>query len=160
MSRVDLPHFQNPTLTFSTYCGWHEEQNRFATGISGRGRGGRSAGASSARAAGGEDCSTGDSAELLSDFHRAGGGIGESDLVRSRSGAGQFDELLSHNEVDKVYTEAMVKQCLSAGWGPITYRQNTELTTAAWHWNPNGAWSDAANQRGYFAGSAGVSGRG
>ncbi len=63
-------------------------------------------------------------------------------------------DLLPRDAVDKVYTEAMVKQCLAAGWGPITYRQNTELSIAAWHWNPNGSWSDAAHRRGYFTGSA------
>ena len=63
-------------------------------------------------------------------------------------------DLLPHDAVDKVYTEAMVKQCLAAGWGPITYRQNTELSIAAWHWNPNGSWSDAAHRRGYFTGRA------
>ena len=63
-------------------------------------------------------------------------------------------DILSHDVVEKIYTEPMVKQCLSAGWGPITYRQNTELSIGAWHWNPNGTWSDAANQRGYFVGSA------
>ena len=63
-------------------------------------------------------------------------------------------DILSHDVVEKIYTEEMVKQCLSAGWGPITYRQNTELTIAAWHWNPNGTWRDVANRCGYFKGSA------
>src|ERR1700757_5465814 len=67
---------------------------------------------------------------------------------------GSSMDILSHDVVEKIYTEPMVKQCLSAGWGPITYRQNTELSIAAWHWNPNGTWSDAANKRGYFTGSA------
>ena len=66
---------------------------------------------------------------------------------------GSSMDILSHDVVEKIYTEPMVKQCLSAGWGPITYRQNTELSIAAWHWNPNGTWSDAANKRGYFTGS-------
>jgi hypothetical protein len=67
---------------------------------------------------------------------------------------GSSMDMLSHDVVEKIYTPEMVKQCLAAGWGPITYRQNTELSIAAWHWNPNGAWSDAANKRGYFTGSA------
>jgi len=67
---------------------------------------------------------------------------------------GSSMDILSHEVVEKIYTEPMVKQCLSAGWGPITYRQNTELSIGAWHWNPNGTWSDAANKRGYFTGSA------
>jgi hypothetical protein len=67
---------------------------------------------------------------------------------------GSSMDILSHDVVEKIYTAPMVKQCLSAGWGPITYRQNTELSIAAWHWNPNGTWSDPANRRGYFTGSA------
>jgi hypothetical protein len=67
---------------------------------------------------------------------------------------GSSVDILSHDVVEKIFTPAMVKQCLSAGWGPITYRQNTELSIGAWHWNPNGTWSDAANKRGYFTGSA------
>ena len=67
---------------------------------------------------------------------------------------GSSMDILSHDVVEKIYTEPMVKQCLSAGWGPITYRQNTELSIAAWHWNPNGAWSDAAKRQGYFTGSS------
>jgi F5/8 type C domain-containing protein len=67
---------------------------------------------------------------------------------------GSSMDILSHDVVEKIYTPEMVKQCLSAGWGPITYRQNTELSIGAWHWNPSGAWSDAHNKRGYFTGSA------
>jgi len=69
---------------------------------------------------------------------------------------GSSMDILSHEIVEKIYTPEMVKQCLSAGWGPITYRQNTELSIGAWHWNPSGTWSDAANQRGYFTGSTGL----
>lgn len=67
---------------------------------------------------------------------------------------GSSMDILPTNLVDTVYSEPIVKESLSAGWGPITYRQNTELTIAAWHWNPNGAWSDPEHQSGYFTGSA------
>jgi F5/8 type C domain/Glycosyl hydrolases family 39 len=67
---------------------------------------------------------------------------------------GSSMDILPTNLVDIVYSEPILKESLSAGWGPITYRQNTELTIAAWHWNPSGSWSDAAHQSGYFTGSA------
>jgi hypothetical protein len=67
---------------------------------------------------------------------------------------GSSVDILPTNLVDTVYSEPILKESLSAGWGPITYRQNTELTIAAWHWNPNGTWSDPARQSGYFTGSA------
>src|ERR1700719_2538817 len=67
---------------------------------------------------------------------------------------GSSMDILHHSQVDTVYSEPVLKESLSAGWGPITYRQNTELTVAAWHWNPNGVWSDAAHQGGYFTGIA------
>src|SRR5882672_3052441 len=62
-------------------------------------------------------------------------------------------DILPAGDVDKVYSPTILQESLSAGWGPITYRQNTELQGAAWHWNPNGTWSDAAHQSGYFTGS-------
>ena len=31
-----------------------------------------------------------------------------------------------------------LKIILSAGWQPVTYRQNTDLDAEAWHWNPQG----------------------
>ena len=55
---------------------------------------------------------------------------------------------------ERVFSPETIKQSLSAGWGPITYRQNTELSIAAWHWNSNGTWSDAGHKSGYFTGSA------
>lgn len=63
-------------------------------------------------------------------------------------------DILPIKDFDKVYSEAIIKEGLSVGWGPMTYRQNTELTYAAWHWNPSGTWSDEKNKSGYFLGSA------
>jgi hypothetical protein len=63
-------------------------------------------------------------------------------------------DILPAKDLDAVYSAPVLKESLSAGWGPITYRQNTELTIDAWHWNPDGQWSDGQNKRGYFTGSA------
>jgi hypothetical protein len=63
-------------------------------------------------------------------------------------------DILPAREFDKVFSEPIIKEGLSAGWGPMTYRQNTELTYDAWHWNPDATWSDAKNKSGYFLGSA------
>jgi hypothetical protein len=66
---------------------------------------------------------------------------------------GSSIDALSHFGIDKVYTPHILQESLSAGWGPISYRNNTELRMAAWHWTENGTWSDAAGKRGYFTGS-------
>lgn len=63
-------------------------------------------------------------------------------------------DILPARQFDHVFAPLTIQESLSAGWGPITYRQNTELSIAAWHWNPNGTWSDAAHESGYFTGSA------
>lgn len=63
-------------------------------------------------------------------------------------------DMLDTGSVDKLYAPSMIKECLTGGWGPMTYRQHTELQIAAWHWNPNGTWSDPATKSGYFTGSA------
>jgi hypothetical protein len=54
--------------------------------------------------------------------------------------------------IDKLFTEPALHRVLSAGWQPVTYRQNTELHVEAWHWNPKGTWSDPSG-KGYFTGS-------
>ncbi len=65
---------------------------------------------------------------------------------------GSSMDILPQGVVDKIYTDPIIKQSLSAGSGPITYRQNTELRIAAWHWNHNGAWSSPETSSGYFTG--------
>ena len=66
---------------------------------------------------------------------------------------GSSVDVLSRSGIDQVYTPHIIQESLSAGWGPITYRNNTELRMAAWHWTENGTWSDAAHRSGYFTGS-------
>lgn len=69
------------------------------------------------------------------------------------SALGSSIDVLSRRDIDKVYTPHIIQESLSAGWGPITYRNNTELRIAAWHWTENGTWSDSAHRSGYFTGS-------
>jgi hypothetical protein len=57
------------------------------------------------------------------------------------------------NATEMFFRPDQIKQVLSAGWGVISYRQNTDLFVQAWHWNPRGAWSDPAG-KGYFTGDA------
>jgi F5/8 type C domain len=57
------------------------------------------------------------------------------------------------NATDVFFRPDQVQQILGAGWGEISYRQNTELFVQAWHWNPKGKWSDPAG-KGYFVGDA------
>jgi len=57
------------------------------------------------------------------------------------------------NATDMFFRPDQIKQTLSAGWGVISYRQNTDLFVQAWHWNPKGTWSDPTG-KGYFVGDA------
>ena len=49
---------------------------------------------------------------------------------------------LPYGASDKLLTDENIQKVLSAGWQTVTYRQNTELHMEAWHWNPEGKWSD------------------
>jgi hypothetical protein len=66
---------------------------------------------------------------------------------------GSSIDVLSRMDINKVFTPHIIQESLSAGWGSLTYRNNTELRMAAWHWNANGTWSDPAHQSGYFTSS-------
>ena len=70
------------------------------------------------------------------------------------SALGSSIDVLSRSGIDKVYSPHIIQESLSAGWGPITYRNNTELRMAAWHWTENGDWSDPIHKSGYFTGSS------
>jgi len=63
-------------------------------------------------------------------------------------------DIQSREAINRIYTPETIKLCLSAGWGPISYRLHTPETIDYWHWNPSGRWTDEANQRGYFVGSS------
>ena len=57
------------------------------------------------------------------------------------------------NATDMFFRPDQIQQIQSAGWGVISYRQNTDLFVQAWHWNPKGTWSDPSG-KGYFTGDA------
>lgn len=69
------------------------------------------------------------------------------------SALGSSIDVLSHDAIDRVFTPHIIQESLSAGWGPISYRNNSELRMAAWHWTENGTWSDPVHKSGYFTGS-------
>ncbi len=66
---------------------------------------------------------------------------------------GSTVDRIPSNATDAFFKPEAIKEILSAGWGAISYRQNTELFVQAWHWNPKGKWSDPAG-KGYFTGDA------
>jgi len=73
--------------------------------------------------------------------------------IRPTEALGAGIDRLPYGAADKLYVEPTISQVLSAGWQTVTYRQNTELHIEAWHWNPQGTWSDPSG-KGYFVGNA------
>jgi hypothetical protein len=57
---------------------------------------------------------------------------------------------LEAGEIDTVWTPENIDLMKSAGFGPLSFRLRTELGVKAWHWNPEGTWSDPQDQQGYW----------
>jgi hypothetical protein len=55
--------------------------------------------------------------------------------------------------IDSGLSQPNLGQAMASGWHTISYRNNTELSIEAWHWNPKGTWSEPG-EKGYFTGSA------
>ena len=52
--------------------------------------------------------------------------------------------------IDLQLTSPNISAMLSAGFKSLAYRLRTELANDAWHWNPQGSWSDANKRQGYW----------
>jgi hypothetical protein len=70
-----------------------------------------------------------------------------------RYALGSTVDRVPSNATDVFFRPDQVQKVLSAGWGVMSYRQNTDLFVQAWHWNPKGKWSDPSG-KGYFLGDA------
>lgn len=99
---------------------------------------------------------------LAAIFPFAGRTLGQAIRVDARHVVNSFSPIYAlgstvdrvpSNATDVFFRPDQIQQYLSAGWGEISYRQNTELFVQAWHWNPKGKWSDPAG-KGYFVGDA------
>src|SRR5271166_4136733 len=75
-------------------------------------------------------------------------------VPRETLGAGV--DRIAVEAIDKDLLQPTLEKTLASGWQPVTYRQNTELAVEAWHWNPQGTWSEGSgsNGKGYFTGSS------
>ena len=65
-----------------------------------------------------------------------------ANTIKPTEALGAGIDRLPYGAADKLFVDDTIKQILSAGWQTVTYRQNTELHMEAWHWNPQGTWSD------------------
>lgn len=72
---------------------------------------------------------------------------------RPRYALGTTVDRVPSDATDTFFRPDQLEQLLSAGWGIVSYRQNTDLFVQAWHWNPQGRWSDPSG-KGYFTGAS------
>ncbi|MEO8036602.1 MAG: discoidin domain-containing protein, partial [Acidobacteriota bacterium] len=71
-----------------------------------------------------------------------------------REAFGATIDMHDRGENDRIFTAPNVDAMLSAGFQPLSYRLATELDGEAWHWNPEGTWSEPAKAQGYWTSSS------
>lgn len=76
-----------------------------------------------------------------------------SNTINPRESVGAGIDRIPVDAIDRDLTKSALAPVLDSGWQPVTFRQNTDLAVEAWHWNPEGTWSDPSG-KGYFTGSA------
>jgi hypothetical protein len=56
----------------------------------------------------------------------------------------------SQGDIKNILTPENIASMKTVGLNSISYRLRTELGIEAWHWNPNGQWSEPGKQEGYW----------
>ena len=77
----------------------------------------------------------------------------EANRFIPRYALGSTVDRIPSNATDVFFRPDQIEKVLAAGWGVMSYRQNTDLFVQAWHWNAKGKWSDPAG-KGYFVGDS------
>lgn len=80
-------------------------------------------------------------------------GHGPVAVIRPRLAFGAGIDGIPGGEVDRLFTAHNIAWMKQAGLAPVTYRLRTELAIDAWHWDPEGTWSDTAHAQGYWTSS-------
>ena len=70
-------------------------------------------------------------------------------FIPSKSIGGAVDGH-SEGEINQMLMPVNIEAMKSVGLKPVSYRLRTEIGGETWHWNPNGTWSDAAKNQGYW----------
>src|SRR5436309_11396884 len=55
-----------------------------------------------------------------------------------------------HGEVGRLFSPSYIQRMLGAGLQRVSYRLRSEIAIHAWHWNPEGRWSNPARHEGYW----------